>query len=156
VQLQLGEFCTSPERLAWAKANGCRWDQVVCAHAAKGGHLEALRWARAHGCPWDSDTCTAAAWGGHLDVLKWARQLHCPWNENTCLAADQAGNTEVLTWARQQGCPMMSPDDERRSREDRVHIVPMCIAIYLSIVLHGGASPLLPALLALLYLNVSS
>jgi len=25
VRLQLAEYCTSPERLAWAKANGCPW-----------------------------------------------------------------------------------------------------------------------------------
>ena len=55
VQLRLRAFCTSAERLAWAKANGCPWGVVggygltnPCALAAEGGHLEALQWARQH------------------------------------------------------------------------------------------------------------
>jgi len=35
VRLELKEFCSSAERLAWAKASGCRWDADVC-HAAAG------------------------------------------------------------------------------------------------------------------------
>jgi hypothetical protein len=30
VRLRLEEFCTSVERLAWAKANGCLWDEWIC------------------------------------------------------------------------------------------------------------------------------
>jgi len=52
----IGEFCTSVERLAWAKASGCHWGVPgwgglynPCALAAKGGHLEVLQWARARG-----------------------------------------------------------------------------------------------------------
>ena len=63
VQVQLLDFCTSVERLAWAKANGCSWD------------LQG--WG---GLP---NPCTQAAEGGHLEVLKWAREHHCPWNEVT-------------------------------------------------------------------------
>ena len=46
---RLEEFCTSVERLAWAKAAGCLWDWQTCRAAAAGGHLDALQWARAHG-----------------------------------------------------------------------------------------------------------
>ena len=60
VCLRLPEFCTSVERLAWARANGFRWgvskwdgSDDACALAADGGHLEALQWARQHDCPWD-------------------------------------------------------------------------------------------------------
>jgi len=63
-RLQLRDFCTSAERLAWARANGCPWSLSnrnwwtnPCALAAGGGHLEALQWARQHGCPWDEMTC---------------------------------------------------------------------------------------------------
>jgi len=63
---KITEFCTSVERLAWAKASGCPWGSMTCTLAAEGGRLEVLRWARAHGCPWDSSTCAHAAWGGHL------------------------------------------------------------------------------------------
>ena len=63
--LKLAEFCTSADRLAWAKANRCPWGvkdldtrsdnlgRNACALAARGGHLEVLKWARAHSCPWD-------------------------------------------------------------------------------------------------------
>jgi hypothetical protein len=46
VRLELAEFCTSPERLAWANDKGGRWDALTCALAARDGHLETLRWAR--------------------------------------------------------------------------------------------------------------
>jgi hypothetical protein len=46
--------------LQWAHANGCPWDQWVCARAALGGHLAVLQWARANGCPWDKWTCAAS------------------------------------------------------------------------------------------------
>jgi len=47
VRLRLRKFCTSAERLAWAKANGCPWGDSLslmwwdspCALAAAGGHL---------------------------------------------------------------------------------------------------------------------
>jgi len=53
---KLVEFCTSVERLAWAKASGSPWVARTCALAAEHGHLEVLQWARVHGCPWDSAT----------------------------------------------------------------------------------------------------
>jgi len=44
VWLRLNDYCTSPERLAWAKASGCPWGKPVesgwtnaCALAAHGG-----------------------------------------------------------------------------------------------------------------------
>ena len=47
------DFAGSEERLAWAKANRCPWEQKTCECIAKGGHLEVLRWAREeHHCPW--------------------------------------------------------------------------------------------------------
>jgi len=30
VRLELGAFCSSMERLAWAKEKGCRWDTWTC------------------------------------------------------------------------------------------------------------------------------
>jgi hypothetical protein len=76
VPLMVTEFCGSVERLAWAKANGCPWDERTCASAARGGFLEVLRWAREHHCPWDWRTCASAARGGHLHVLRWAQENH--------------------------------------------------------------------------------
>jgi len=37
--LRLQDFVGSVERLAWAKARGCPWDESVCAYAARGGQL---------------------------------------------------------------------------------------------------------------------
>jgi hypothetical protein len=88
-RLKLEEFCSSVERLAWAKSRGCPWDEDTCALIAEGGHLEVLVWAREHGCPWNELTCVGAAWGGHLDVLVWARAHGCSWNEATCAYAAQ-------------------------------------------------------------------
>jgi hypothetical protein len=53
----VAEFYRSVERLAWAKANGCPWNEWTCAWIAAGGHLDVLMWAREHHCPWDEQTC---------------------------------------------------------------------------------------------------
>ena len=101
VRLRLRKFCTSAERLAWPKANGCPWglpdnwfrSTNPCALAAGGGHLEALQWARQQGCPWRASTCEAAADGGHLAVLQWARDRDCPWwGEMVCAGAARGGH----------------------------------------------------------------
>mgnify|MGYP002809565680 CR=1 FL=1 len=78
VQLQLEVFCTSVERLAWAKANSCPCGARTSALAARGGRLEVLQWAREHHCPWDARTTALAAQGGHMEVLQWAREPGCP------------------------------------------------------------------------------
>ena len=41
----------STSDLPCLRADGCPWDELVCAEAAKGGHLEVLKWPRAEGCP---------------------------------------------------------------------------------------------------------
>ena len=106
VRLELRAFCTSIERLAWAKASGCRWDERTCQLIAYGGHLETLRWAREHGCQWDRLTCRYAAQGGHLEVLQWARARGCPWRESDMVAyAAEGGQLVVLKWLRELGCP---------------------------------------------------
>ena len=58
---------------------GCLWDELTCASAAQGGHLELLQWARAKGCLWDEWTCAGAEGNGHLAVLQWAQNQGCPW-----------------------------------------------------------------------------
>jgi hypothetical protein len=105
VKLKLVDFLGSVERLAWAKENGCPWEQHTCALIAGDGRLDVLQWARDHDCPWNEDTCELAALGGHLEVLKWARESHCPWNERTCANAAAGGHLEVLMWAWEHGCP---------------------------------------------------
>jgi hypothetical protein len=53
----------------WAHEN-----EDTCAEAARGGHLDVLQWARANGCPWDERICANnAAEYGHVDILQWAQ-----------------------------------------------------------------------------------
>ena len=103
--LRVGNFVGSIERLAWAKAGGCPWDESTCALAAEGGHLEVLQWAREHGCDWTEHTCFGAARGGYLDVLRWAHEHGCPWSASTCANAALGGYLHVLQYARENGCP---------------------------------------------------
>jgi hypothetical protein len=102
---KLCEFCTSVERLAWAKASGCPWVWETCALAARGGRPEVLQWARANNCTWEQRTCSAAAQEGHLEVLRWAHEHGCPWSTSTCSQAASDGHLHVLQWARAHGCP---------------------------------------------------
>jgi len=103
--LYVQDFVESVPRLAWAKANGCKWNEATCARAAEGGQLEVLQWAREHHCPWNANTCRHAARGGNLAMLQWAWENDCPWDAETCGNAATNGHLEVLQWARQQGCP---------------------------------------------------
>ena len=64
--LKLVDFVASVGMLAWAKANGCQWEEKTCNYIASGGHLAVLQWAREHGCPWGKGTCQNAAAEGHL------------------------------------------------------------------------------------------
>src|ERR1700692_754925 len=57
--------------LKWARENGCHWNTLTCAYAAKNGHFEILKWARENGCPWNEYTCANAAQNGHFEILKW-------------------------------------------------------------------------------------
>jgi len=104
VPLKVDDFVGCIELLAWAKWNGCPWDERTCARVAEGGHLDVLKWARERNCPWDDLTCLYAAQGGHLEVLQWARQHGCEWDEWTCTHAAAQGHLEVLRWAREHGC----------------------------------------------------
>jgi hypothetical protein len=95
-------FCTSVERLVWAKNNGCPWVALTCANAAAyGGKLEVLKWARVHDCPWNTVTCYWAALRGHLEVLQWARAHGCPWSKSDCAVASWY-HTETLAWVLAQ------------------------------------------------------
>jgi hypothetical protein len=107
---KLADFVGSVERLGWAKANGCPWEERTCELAAGGGHLVALQWARAQGCLWDAWTSYSTAEYGHLEVLQWAREHDCPWDEDTCNFAAVGGRLALLQWARQHGCPWSKED----------------------------------------------
>jgi hypothetical protein len=104
VPLRVADFVGTVRRLAWARENGCPWNEYVCSHAAAGGRLDLLQWARAGDCPWDARTCACAARGGYLAVLAYARAHGCAWDVDTCAWAAEGGHLEVLLWAREHGC----------------------------------------------------
>ena len=93
VRLELKEFCTSPERLAWAKEKGVRLDGWTCALAARGGHLEALRWAREHGCPWSSRTCRYAAEGGNWRCCSGCMRMGARGRSIACVSSPLGAGT---------------------------------------------------------------
>jgi hypothetical protein len=53
--------------LRWARENGAPWDELTCANAAEGGHVELLRWARENGAPWTKNTRRIAAAKGYVE-----------------------------------------------------------------------------------------
>ena len=50
------DFVGSVKHVAWAKANGCLWNEDSSAEIAAGGHQEVLRWAHENECSWDERT----------------------------------------------------------------------------------------------------
>lgn len=130
----LKDFVRSVERLAWAKANGCFWEERTIACIANHGRLDVVVWAKTHGCPVSWSIFTAAALGGHVHVLRWCleqnlgpwdgcataaaaagggwlatlrwlREHGCEWDWRTCFYARLHGRLDVLKWARDSGCP---------------------------------------------------
>ena len=46
VKFRVEEFVESVKLLAWAKDNGCPWDDRTCEAAFRSGHMGVMRWAR--------------------------------------------------------------------------------------------------------------
>jgi hypothetical protein len=44
----------------------CKWSEMTCLEAAKGGHLEVLKWLFEDGCPLEKGTYRMAAIGNHF------------------------------------------------------------------------------------------
>jgi hypothetical protein len=89
VPLNIEEFLSFIERMAWAKENGCPWVARTCAAVAPQGHNKVLRRVLELDCLWDSSTCAAAAEGGHLEGLVWARTHRCAWYKNLVYLLDE-------------------------------------------------------------------
>ena len=121
-RVRLRAFCTSADRLAWAKANGCSWEvphwpppphpgtgRITllprCWGRAPGCSARGIRlqWAREIGCAWNANAAYAAE-VGHLAVLQWAREHGCRWDEDMCAAAARDGHLETWQWALAIGC----------------------------------------------------
>ena len=48
--------------------------------AATQGHQLMVEWLRQQGCPWNNMSCASAARNGHLEVLKYLHVNDCPWD----------------------------------------------------------------------------
>jgi hypothetical protein len=62
-----------------------------------------------HVYEFDAVLCAKAARGGHLHTLQWLRQLSFPWSDGTVKEAynygEKSGDWSVLRWAMANGCP---------------------------------------------------
>nr|UMO78922.1 hypothetical protein [Pandoravirus belohorizontensis] len=83
------------------------WGPVMCASAARGGHLDLLKWLRGPEvrCRWDARTTAAAAAGGHVDVLAWALTECTPpcrmshYHVSPTYEGGDHRSCEVIAWA---------------------------------------------------------
>jgi hypothetical protein len=83
-------------------------NKYLCHAAARSGQLKELKLLRAAGCLWDELTCAIAAAGGHLEAAQvGCASTDCRWDEETCAsAAADGGHLEMLKWARENGLPV--------------------------------------------------
>ena len=93
------------ETLIWASANGGVWSNWTLRLAADGGHLECFKYLLDNNCPSDSSTMGWAAAGGHLDIIKYAHERRLPWSHATCMWATKNGSLECLVFLHENGCP---------------------------------------------------
>ncbi len=73
------------KHLIYFHNNGFRWNEKICAIAAKYEHFDCLKYAHKNGCPWDEETTENSVCGGHLNCLQYAIKKKCPWNKEKCL-----------------------------------------------------------------------
>ncbi len=90
------------DMLAYARAQGCKWDRTTPMSAAFHGQLESLRYAHEHGCEWRGDTPSHAANAGHFECLRYAHEHGCEWGWPV---ASLTGSLECLRYVYEHGCP---------------------------------------------------
>jgi len=49
--------------------------------------MQKVQWARANDCPWNEQLYFAMMASGHIDLLEWARENGCQWDESNVRAA---------------------------------------------------------------------
>jgi len=68
-----------PDILTWGyNQNWPQHPTLVCASAARGGHVDLLQWCRAQGWVWDATTCAGAAECEQWWALQWALEHGAP------------------------------------------------------------------------------
>lgn len=81
--------------------------KLLCAVAAKNGHLSILKWIyEVEGSRhFSSYTCQQAAMGGFIDIIEWLRGVQCDWEDGACQGALETGRLDTLRWLIANGCP---------------------------------------------------
>lgn len=92
-----------PRRLTRAQA------LRAAADMASRGYLEVLMWLRANGCEWNEDVCAEATQGGHFELLQWAHTNGCPSDERVAELAARTGQKNILLWAIENDLPRSVP-----------------------------------------------
>jgi hypothetical protein len=126
-----------PAVMQFLRAQGCAWDESVCAAAAKRGCYDALRWAHEHGCDWqEQPILQSAASSGNIEMTAWVKRqpavlctpqamytaaahghtamceyLHAEgvaWHHLVCSVAARGSHLGTLRWLHEHGCPWSS------------------------------------------------
>jgi hypothetical protein len=86
--------------LKWAREEKkCEWDEDTINAAARRGNLEMVKYCVANECPIDEMACAWAADGGHLEVLKYLREeVKAPWDFSTAEWAAENGHLHILEY----------------------------------------------------------
>ena len=88
------------ELLKWAREEKkCEWYGRTIRTAAYQGNLEMVKYCVANECPIDEVACAWAADGGHLEVLKYLREeVKAPWGWLTASWAAKNGHLHILEY----------------------------------------------------------
>jgi hypothetical protein len=88
------------ELLKWAiEEKNCKWDALTINAAAMQGNMEMVKYCVANQCPIDEMACAFAASGGHLECLKYLREEgKAPWDSGTAALAAQNGHLHILEY----------------------------------------------------------
>ena len=88
------------ELLKWAREEKqCKWDSATIIVAASEGNLEMVKYCVANECPIDELACAWAADGGHLEILKYLREeVKAPWDFRTASSAAENGHLHILEY----------------------------------------------------------
>ncbi|CAL6289702.1 unnamed protein product [Bathycoccus prasinos] len=91
------------EMVKYCVANECPIDEMACAGAASGGHLEVLKYLHEEAkAPWASDTANCAAFNGHLHILEYlVERKYDKYSVWACANTAEKGHLDCLKYLRE-------------------------------------------------------
>jgi len=107
------------EMVKYCVANECPIDEMPCAYAADGGHLEVLKYLHEEAkAPWDSSTAARAAEKGHLHIFEYlVERKFDKYNEWACANAAENGHLDCLKYLRETAKAPWNSDAVREAHE---------------------------------------